>query len=1116
MTVFSSNTIQAANIKLRFTEPFLTFGINQKMLGTMLPGVYRGFIARPQNPAGTGIILDVDPVTGDSIAVLEDYAGGAPVLGEQNGVSTTIHLRAQQVVDGSALFSPTKAGTYWVVLDVDYRLKTPTSGTIQIVDASELSARPRLVRVCQFTLGALDTAITTLQQVLQAPPVPAGNNLAATFEVNQVITTRPWSTDTYHGFLYPDAHQRLLTHPERNALNLGTLSQEKYGVLGLPFDGPPDANPNRFVDERYIQLSVPSFGQRLITVGPPGSGANFEDTGGTGTGHIPFVNALAALAARSPSGGTIYVLPGSYDFGALVTITQANVTIVGLNRSAGGSPSTVLRISAGTQAGFPNGGFFFANNVGNVCFENLEFLESRAVDVPNAMLAWQSAVVNQDGGRVRDCLFTMNAHTFVAIDAFTAASGSTNRCISDFRVEYCRFAGPNRGSCVALSDCIDWRITDCTYDDSTTPVQSYRFTVGFQFYMGKQNGRFSRNRVVGNFAPTGGALDIGYSDNNDESLVEITESLFQSTNTVDCTDPLLKMLDTISPLSPGSNTTIVRDNMFDCRPGHTTAIGSQGLGILRICGNTIGVPVKPAMAIEAAQYEIDGNSFETGPIGFFNTATASSVRFSGNNVTIDAGPGPFYFPTNATIVGNRFQTNTPLAIRTSTNFSDNYVQAGGAVSSALGLNDAVTASDITISGNSAFLGGATMDFIVGRGVPCENIAITGNTVQNCRAFVNFTAGPVPISDSTITENNIINCTVGFAIPSSTNVIVSNNTVNYNNSFDQPGILGINAGASCLVEGNLFSNLLATAADGADRIVIRTTGDDCVVSNNVIRGMSNVNIGIACLGNGVTISGNIVDNLGNFNNQAVTDSRIKGIYATGLATITGNTISTLLNAPPNLGRGIHHPGFSQAPITGNNLSLISGEGIVGNALDKIYGNVIDITPTVAVTPLTTITRRINPTLATFENTGTYPNYVASIVNDPLTFVGNYNTFEVGIGNAVPSQSHFFWKMEIPQGATIIDATLTVATTAANTSRFVIARVPSNSFGGSAALSLVSTGYLNIGHFFPTPVDVAITANQNNVVDTTSYSYYVVLQVDAAAGVYVYGIKFTYGNVEVPLL
>ncbi len=69
MPAFPSVTLPTDSSKLRFKEPFISEAQNRKDAGVVPPGIYRGYT--PVGKTGQLLDIEVDPASGDSVAVVE-------------------------------------------------------------------------------------------------------------------------------------------------------------------------------------------------------------------------------------------------------------------------------------------------------------------------------------------------------------------------------------------------------------------------------------------------------------------------------------------------------------------------------------------------------------------------------------------------------------------------------------------------------------------------------------------------------------------------------------------------------------------------------------------------------------------------------------------------------------------------------------------------------------------------------------------------------------------------------------------------------------------------------------------------------------------------------------
>jgi len=124
MTTYLTSTLAADVVKVRWQEPYVTSGLNQKTFGQYAKGVFAGFNVVPSGVALT-VELQVDPTLGIS---------GANVLNTStnNYCVTVVHT---DTIDLLLPFSQ----TVYIVLEAQYQVGATSTAQVRVVDASELS-----------------------------------------------------------------------------------------------------------------------------------------------------------------------------------------------------------------------------------------------------------------------------------------------------------------------------------------------------------------------------------------------------------------------------------------------------------------------------------------------------------------------------------------------------------------------------------------------------------------------------------------------------------------------------------------------------------------------------------------------------------------------------------------------------------------------------------------------------------------------------------------------------------------------------------------------------------------------------------------------------------------
>lgn len=199
MATYGFTAIPDDQIKIKWQEPYVSAGLNKKMQGTVLKGVYRGFDVTEDSPTGESILVNVDGATNDSVAVVEDSA---------DGYSNTVYFDSSFAVDLSSLFPVGGAITLYVIIEVDYDIGT-TTGNVKVVDAAELGSLDPYILVAKIDVPGAAT------EILNAYITQVGKTDAA----DPSATDRPWVSSTEHGLMYPEAFDRLPNQDQKDAMD---------------------------------------------------------------------------------------------------------------------------------------------------------------------------------------------------------------------------------------------------------------------------------------------------------------------------------------------------------------------------------------------------------------------------------------------------------------------------------------------------------------------------------------------------------------------------------------------------------------------------------------------------------------------------------------------------------------------------------------------------------------------------------------------------------------------------------------------------------------------------------------------------------------------------------
>lgn len=135
MTVLFTQALGPDVPKIRWLEPYVTSGLNQKTLGQYPKGVFAGFTVVPDTaPGSIGVFVQKDPVLGFSGANIFDVSTA-------DKFCITLILPDDITLDLTAY----AATTVFVTIDAQYQVGVTTVAQIKVVDAAELALNPNLV-----------------------------------------------------------------------------------------------------------------------------------------------------------------------------------------------------------------------------------------------------------------------------------------------------------------------------------------------------------------------------------------------------------------------------------------------------------------------------------------------------------------------------------------------------------------------------------------------------------------------------------------------------------------------------------------------------------------------------------------------------------------------------------------------------------------------------------------------------------------------------------------------------------------------------------------------------------------------------------------------------------
>lgn len=167
MATLKQNSIDVADIKIRWEEPYSSEGIN-RIANINSPGVYRGGIVKAKGTPDQTFDIDVS-AQGDSVMLVQD---------DSNGFSNAVRFDALRNIDMSAAVTwPISGDHAWYVwVQVLYTLSPPTVGNIMVTDVAPTDNKC-LLAVIDMPNGAttiLDEYIRTDGSARTKPSIKDG------------------------------------------------------------------------------------------------------------------------------------------------------------------------------------------------------------------------------------------------------------------------------------------------------------------------------------------------------------------------------------------------------------------------------------------------------------------------------------------------------------------------------------------------------------------------------------------------------------------------------------------------------------------------------------------------------------------------------------------------------------------------------------------------------------------------------------------------------------------------------------------------------------------------------------------------------------------------------
>lgn len=147
MSVLQTVNLSTDAVKMRWKEPYVTAGINQKFIASHPKGVLAGFGVVPS--AGFVVAVQLDPSLNLSVANVLETTGGK--------FSVTVVQTANVLIDLTAQANT----TVFIVLDAQYTVGATSAAQVKVVDAAELSTNLDLVVLAKVNVPLVGPITTS-------------------------------------------------------------------------------------------------------------------------------------------------------------------------------------------------------------------------------------------------------------------------------------------------------------------------------------------------------------------------------------------------------------------------------------------------------------------------------------------------------------------------------------------------------------------------------------------------------------------------------------------------------------------------------------------------------------------------------------------------------------------------------------------------------------------------------------------------------------------------------------------------------------------------------------------------------------------------------------------
>lgn len=292
MAVYNQASINYEFIKVRWQEPFLSAGLNRKAFGVTPRGIYSGFKISPLGSrtvtigpgyvsgdfstgvSGGGYVSGTyDPAADWSVALHASDDGYAATVAIEPGPNESLTLDC----------TGQNGNRVYAVLDVVYGLSSATSGSVKLVNSTEINSSPDLI-----VIGYIDVP------ALSGTAISSGD---IGYDDSSYPRTRPISTSTKPGLMGNSAWTHIDTKLPKSG---GTMT----GPLTLAAD---PVSALQASTKQYTDLHLPKTGGTMTGNLTFASGSGDVTSGGLVAGKLIAVRTFTSAVSGvtyTPTTGT--------------------------------------------------------------------------------------------------------------------------------------------------------------------------------------------------------------------------------------------------------------------------------------------------------------------------------------------------------------------------------------------------------------------------------------------------------------------------------------------------------------------------------------------------------------------------------------------------------------------------------------------------------------------------------------------------------------------------------------------------------------------------------------------------------------------------------------------